>query len=145
MPVSTPASINASKNTQSTVFPPDSRVSGVSSTGAKHMCYCATHLQPGESDEPSWTGGEPMINNDSDSARIHFDDRESTIFHRRCARQAISLSFRHDEPAEREMVLDTLTKSKLDKMGLWPSHRDGFKNATGVECGLLKDGEFENI
>ncbi|TYJ51146.1 hypothetical protein B9479_008299 [Cryptococcus floricola] len=145
MSVSTPADSNASKDTQSTVFPPDSRVSGVSSTGAKHMCYCVTHLQPGESDEPSWTGGKPIINKTQKCARIHFSDRESTVFEWLCARASIALSFRDDDPAEDEMLWSTLRKSSLERMGLWPKYRDSFKTATKVECGLLKDGEFWNL
>ncbi|ODN85869.1 hypothetical protein L198_07433 [Cryptococcus wingfieldii CBS 7118] len=134
-----------SKDSQSTVFPPDSRISGVSSNGAKHMCYCAMHLQPGESDQPSWTGGKPMINNKRHSGRIHFSDRESTIFEFPCLSTAIILSFRDDDPAEDEMLVGNVTKSKLDEMGLWPTYRDGFKTVTGVECGLLIHGEFENM
>ncbi|TYJ53122.1 hypothetical protein B9479_006244 [Cryptococcus floricola] len=133
MPESTPADSNASKDTQSTLFPPDSRVSGDSSDDAKHMCYCAMHLQPGESDQPSWTGGKPIINNDIDSARIHFSgdsDREPTIF---------------EAPSEDEGLVGSVTKSKLDQMGLWPSYREGFKTATGMEFGLIIDGEFENM
>ncbi|TYJ53121.1 hypothetical protein B9479_006243 [Cryptococcus floricola] len=170
MPKSTPADSNASKDTQSvvvhrkkgrcdtlekrvinlptqsTVFPPDSRVSGVYSNDDEHMCYCPVHLQPGESDEPSWTGGKPIINKESNSARIHFRDRESTIFEFLCAGTAIITSFRDDDPADDEVLVgSTVTKSDLDEMGLWPTYRDGFKNATGVETGLLIRGEFVNM
>ncbi|ODN85870.1 hypothetical protein L198_07434 [Cryptococcus wingfieldii CBS 7118] len=103
------------------------------------------HLQPGESDQPSWTGGKPMIDNKRHSARIHFSDRESTIFEFPCLSTAIILSFRDDDPAEDEKLVGTVTKSKLDEMGLWPTYRDCFKTATGVEWGLLVHGEFENL
>ncbi|TYJ53120.1 hypothetical protein B9479_006242 [Cryptococcus floricola] len=144
MPESTPADSNASKDTQSTLFPPDSRVSGVSSNDDKHrhMCYCAMHLEPGESDEPSWTGGRPISNNDIDIARIHFgSDREPTIFESTCTRATIILSFRDDDLPEDEELVGYVTKSDLDEMGLWPMYRDVFKTATGVECGLLVEGE----
>ncbi|TYJ53117.1 hypothetical protein B9479_006239 [Cryptococcus floricola] len=146
MPVSTPADSNASKDTQSTLFPPDSRISDDSSRGPNHMCYCPMHLQPGESNA-SWTGGKPMIFNDAHSARIHFNNRDPTIFELSCASTAIILSFRDDDPAEDEMLVGILTKSELDNMGLWPSCRDGFKTATGVECGVLvgQGREFENM
>ncbi|ODN73576.1 hypothetical protein L202_08075 [Cryptococcus amylolentus CBS 6039] len=135
---------SASKDSQKTLFPPDSRISGVSSNGAKHTCYCAMHLKREESDEPSWTGGIPMISNERRSARIHFSDREPTIFEFPCAGSAVILSFRDDESYDKEELIGTVTKAELSEMGLWPTYRDSFKTVTGLEYGFLVEGEFKN-
>ncbi|TYJ51453.1 hypothetical protein B9479_007978 [Cryptococcus floricola] len=95
----------ASEERQIALFPPDSRISGFSYDGAKHICYCAMHLEPGEEfDEPS--------------ALVHFSDREPAVFEFPCSGSAIILSFRDDEPNDEEQLIGTVTKAELNEMEL---------------------------
>ncbi|WVQ72097.1 hypothetical protein IAR50_001642 [Cryptococcus sp. DSM 104548] len=143
-----PETTATSQDNQTTLFPPDSRIPSVGQT--KHSCYCAMHLRPGAANGPSWTGGQPMNNSISKSTRIHFSDRESTIFETGCASSAIKLSFRSDEPQEDEKVIGSVTKDDLNYIDLWPTYRDSFKTVTGIELGIFDtkvngDGEFVNL
>ncbi|ODN76331.1 hypothetical protein L198_08107 [Cryptococcus wingfieldii CBS 7118] len=140
----TPSSLDTKESHQTTSFPPDSLTVDPSTGQSKHKCYCAMHLIPSIGGKSSWEGGLPMTNFRGATARVRFSDRESTLLEEGCAGSAIKLSFRSDEPEDYEEVIGEVTKSDLEVMGLWPAYRDSFKTVTGVETGVLVDGEFVN-
>ncbi|TYJ56515.1 hypothetical protein B9479_002762 [Cryptococcus floricola] len=104
-----------------------------------------TVVSPSTGGESSWKGGVPLTNSKGKTARVRFSDREPTLLEESCSGPAIRLSFRSDEPDDDEKLIGRVTKSDLEGMSLWPAYRDGFKTATGVETGMLVDGEFVNV
>ncbi|WVQ77623.1 hypothetical protein IAR50_007311 [Cryptococcus sp. DSM 104548] len=154
--------MSASSTEEFKSYPPESLTSNPSSALGQsgHTCFSAKHLKPADTFLPSSPSADPWSRLRTGKSfqggskiatwefvsKVHFNNGTSTIIEQPCMGESIRCGLDVIEPNLDDFVVGNVPKHRLSDMGLWPTYRDVYKSATGVELGVFDDaGHFVNV